>query len=44
MGEAMMISVIGAGDSPPATIMTAAEEVGRELARRGAVVVSSRYS
>ena len=39
MSEAMMISVIGAGNSPPATVVTAAEEVGRELARRGAIVV-----
>ena len=39
MGEAMMISVIGAGDNPPDAVMTAAEEVGRELARRGAIVV-----
>ena len=35
----MMISVIGAGDDPPDAIVTAAEEVGRELAHRGAVVV-----
>ena len=34
-----MISVIGAGDNPPDAVITAAEEVGRELARRGAVVV-----
>ena len=35
----MMISVIGGGDNPPAEALDMAEEVGRELARRGAVVV-----
>ena len=35
----MMISVIGGGNNPPAEAMDMAEEVGRELARRGVVVV-----
>ncbi len=35
----MIISVIGGGDHPPAEALRMAEEVGRELARRGAVVV-----
>ena len=35
----MMISVIGAGETSSATLIRAAEEVGRELAERGATVV-----
>jgi len=35
----MMISVIGAGETFSATLIRAAEEVGRELAERGAIVV-----
>lgn len=35
---ATMISVIG-GDRPPADVLPLAEEVGRELARRGCVLV-----
>lgn len=35
----MMISVIGGGDDPPTEALDKAEEVGRELALRGAVVV-----
>ena len=35
---AVMISVIG-GDSPPPDVLPLAEEVGRELARRGCVLV-----
>lgn len=35
---AVMISVIG-GDNPPAEVLPLAEEVGRELARRGCVLV-----
>ena len=35
----MMISVIGGGDTPPTEALDMAEEVGRELARRGAVVI-----
>ena len=34
-----MISVIGGGDQPPAEALRMAEEVGRELARRGVTVV-----
>ena len=34
-----MISVIGAGETSSATLIRAAEEVGRELAERGATVV-----
>lgn len=35
----MMISVIGGGDNVPAEALQIADEVGRELARRGVVVV-----
>src|SRR3990172_3305338 len=39
MGKPLLISVIGGGDNPPTEALRMAEEVGRELARRGAVVV-----
>ncbi len=35
----MIISVIGGGDTPPSEALKMAEEVGRELARRGVAVV-----
>ena len=35
----MIISVIGASGHPPAEALHMAEEVGRELARRGITVV-----
>ncbi len=35
----MIISVIGGGDTPPSEALQMAEEVGRELARRGVTVV-----
>ena len=35
----MIVAVIGGGEDPPQEALGVAEEVGRELARRGAVVV-----